>query len=239
MFLCRYHTCHPSGCKCAIFPDLCWKTHPRCFEEQIQPLDDAETIPEELTVIPGVETKVGSGAMTHPKKLAHSKRRFWNRTSKINHLLVNQKWQGKAPYFVSVATKKETAVQVDAVPTVTAAVTDPAAQVERLSAQISRLWLACSYCLCFTPSRKGKKFNMIKLELNYELEENTFYDSVWNHAKNRANKRMAPSPNLGWRCQKHPKIPRHAEFVWSNVIEIFRTKYHLWGCWWPDPLLSE
>ena len=69
-----------------------------------------------------VETKVGGGAMTHPKKLAHSKRRFWNRTSKINHLLVNQKWQGKAPYIVSVATEKEIAVQVDVVPTVTAAV---------------------------------------------------------------------------------------------------------------------
>lgn len=77
--------------------------------------------------------------MTHPKKLVHSIWRFWNRTSKINHLLVNQKWQGKTPYFVSVAIKKKTAVQVDAVPTVTAAVTDPAAQVERLSAQISRL----------------------------------------------------------------------------------------------------
>lgn len=88
--------------------------------------------------------------------------RFWNRTSKINHLLVNQKWQGRALYFVTVAEKT---VQVDAVPTATAAVTDPAAQVERLSAQISRLWLACSYCLCSTPSIKGKKFNMIKLEV--------------------------------------------------------------------------
>ena len=85
---------------------------------------------------------------------------------------------GQGPLFCECCNKKETAVQVDAVPTVTAAVTDPAAQVERLSAQISRLWLACSYCLCFTPSRKGKKFNMIKLELNYELEENTFYDSI-------------------------------------------------------------
>jgi len=32
-------------------------------------LDDAETIPEELTVIPGVETKVGSG-QTKVKKLS-------------------------------------------------------------------------------------------------------------------------------------------------------------------------
>ena len=45
-----------------------------------------------------------------------------------------------------------------------------AAQVERLSGQISRLWLACSYCFWLTPSRKGK-FYRKKIKLNHELKK--------------------------------------------------------------------
>ena len=86
------------------------------------------------------------------------------------------KWQGRAPFILWLLLKN--AVQVDAVSTARAAVTDPAAQVERLSTQISRLWLACSYCLCWTTRIQS---DMIKLEVERQILCFKFQPCCTNH----------------------------------------------------------